>query len=126
MFRKIVLFAFTASLLVTPAVVAPAQAQSIYQGGSYEPGLVPWRGQTSLGPYGVQGYGNNGYRGGNQRGGYYRGGGNNSYQQSGAYYQQQRQQFRVQSYTVPLSRTCTDWVQYGGVGPKVVLRQHAC
>lgn len=34
--------------------VSEAKAQGIYQGGSYEPGLVPWRGRTSLGPWGVQ------------------------------------------------------------------------
>lgn len=34
-------------------IAVPANAQGIYQGGSYEPGLVPYRGQ-SLGPLGIQ------------------------------------------------------------------------
>lgn len=47
--RKIALLA-----LILVGLSVPASAQCIYCGGSYEPGLVPWRGQTSLGPWGIQ------------------------------------------------------------------------
>ena len=54
--RKFVLLSALALglVVVAPVVTTPASAQGIYQGGSHEPGLVPWRGRTSLGPYGVQ------------------------------------------------------------------------
>ena len=54
--KRIIIAASAAFAMLVAAfsMTAPASAQGIYQGGSYERGLVPWRGRTSLGPWGVQ------------------------------------------------------------------------
>lgn len=113
-----------APVAVAPVANACVGCECWGCGGSHEPGLVPWRGRTSLGPYGIQPQEQRptGYRVGPQMRPYgYRPG---PMQQPYATQYNTEREVQVQSYSYE-RRTCHDWVMRNGV-KRYLGPPHAC
>lgn len=112
--RKIVLLGFAAVGLAAASVVVPQVATPAFAClGSCEPGLVPWRGPSALGPWGIQPQPRH------QR--------HQRYVPGGVYYHARprvQQRIIVVTPVITQTRMCHDWKLVNGV--KVYTRHYAC